>query len=155
MYENNENFQRRDRHKRFKTREERIKKQESQESGNQKQTNPMRYEQKEAPIVMQKLPVFTCTKCGEPIQDLTAALNDKETGAPVHFDCVLKFLQGAEKLEQNERVVYIGQGRFAVVFFENPVDTRKFKINRIIEWENRDKKEQWRKDISSRFSQIF
>ncbi len=101
-----------------------------------------------------RLPTPTCAKCGEPIQDVTTALNDKGSGAPVHFDCVLTFLQGAENLGPNEKIVYIGQGRFAVMFFENPVDTRKFKILRTIEWEGKDSRPEWRAEISGNYSQV-
>jgi len=101
-----------------------------------------------------KLPTPVCSRCGQPIQDITSALADKTSGEAVHFDCVLAFLQGAENLAANEKIVYIGQGRFAVMFFENPADTRKFRIVRTIEWESREAKAEWRTDISGRFSQI-
>ena len=101
-----------------------------------------------------KLPTPVCSRCGQPIQDITSALADKSSGEAVHFDCVLTFLQGAENLAANEKIVYIGQGRFAVMFFENPADTRKFRIIRTIEWESREAKAEWRTDISGRFSQI-
>jgi hypothetical protein len=114
-----------------------------------------RREKRQEPLPpLPKLPTPTCVKCGEPIQDITSALGDKDTGAPVHFDCVVKFLEGAENLGLNEKIVYVGQGRFAVMFFENPVDTRKFKIVRTIEWERRDDRAEWRNDISGSFSQV-
>jgi hypothetical protein len=101
-----------------------------------------------------KLPTPTCPRCGQPIQDITSALADRDSGEAVHFDCVLAFLQGAENLSASEKLVYIGHGRFAVMTFENPSDTKKFKIVRTIEWENRDTKAEWRDDISGRFSQV-
>lgn len=114
-----------------------------------------RRERRQEPLPpLPTLPTPACVKCGEPIQDITSALADKDTGAPVHFDCVLKFLEGAENLGANEKIVYIGQGRFAVMFFENPVDTRKFKIVRMIEWERRDDRAEWRNEISGNFSQV-
>ena len=30
---------------------------------------------------------FTCAKCGKPITEITQALNEPESGLPVHFDC--------------------------------------------------------------------
>jgi hypothetical protein len=113
-----------------------------------------RRERREETIPLPKLPTPVCSRCSQPIQDITSALADKGTGEPVHFDCVLSFLQGAENLAANEKIIYIGQGRFAVMPFENPADTRKFKIIRTIEWENREEKSEWRADISGRFSQI-
>lgn len=161
MSDNADNSRRRDRHKRHRNRDDRQQP-KSQASGQKegsasknppRQANRDRERREELPV-LPKLPTPLCAKCGEPIQDITSAMNDRETGAPVHFDCVLKFLQGAENLAANERLVYIGQGRFAVMYFENPVDTRKFKIVRTIEWEKREQKESWRTDISGRFSQI-
>lgn len=113
-----------------------------------------RRERREELPALPKLPTPICSRCGQPIQDITSALADKTSGEAVHFDCVLAFLQGAENLAVNEKIVYIGQGRFAVMFFENPADTRKFRIVRTIEWESREAKAEWRTDISGRFSQI-
>ncbi|MGL4982997.1 MAG: hypothetical protein ACRC4W_09155 [Treponemataceae bacterium] len=94
-------------------------------------------------------PKVVCAKCGEIIQDITSALTDKQTGGPAHFDCILRFLQGAEQLAANEKITYIGQGRFGVIHFENIHDLRRFTIKRVIEWEERDKKPEWRQTISA------
>jgi len=125
--------------------------------GTSRDMNPSRdsrRERREELPPLPKLPTPVCSRCGQPIQDITSALADKTSGEAVHFDCVLAFLQGAENLAANEKIVYIGQGRFAVMFFENPADTRKFRIVRTIEWESREEKAEWRTDISGRFSQI-
>ncbi|MBP3416823.1 MAG: hypothetical protein IKK79_07225 [Spirochaetaceae bacterium] len=95
-----------------------------------------------------------CSKCGKQIEDLSSALADKATGNPVHFDCVLDEIQRQVELEANQRVTYIGQGRFAVVHFPNIHDTRKFSIVRIIEWEEKDKKFDWRQEIAGMYSQV-
>lgn len=92
-----------------------------------------------------------CPKCKEPIQDITTAIADKETGEPMHFDCVVSFLTAAESLKQNEKIAYIGQGRFAVVYFENPNDTKNFSIVRVIEWEQKESNHEWRSSISDRY----
>lgn len=97
-----------------------------------------------------KLPRFAeivCARCGEPIKDITGAMADKTTGEPVHFDCVLKFLEETEPHEKNEKILYIGHGCFAVVVFEHPSDLRKFRIVRHIEWEDRDAKPEWRAGV--------
>ena len=96
----------------------------------------------------------TCPICGKSIDDLASALADKRTGEPVHFDCVLEELQNRETLEENQQVTYIGQGRFAVVHFPNMQDTRKFSIVKIIEWEEKDKKFDWRQEIAGMYSQV-
>lgn len=93
-------------------------------------------------------PEYKCTKCGEVIQDLSSAISDKESGLPVHFDCVIEFLRKAENLKEREEVIYIGNGNFAVAYFENPKIRKNFKIIKLIEWEDKNKLYQWKKDIS-------
>lgn len=101
-----------------------------------------------------KLPTPLCPRCGEPITDITSALTDRDSGTPVHFDCAVKFLEGAENIGETQKIVYIGQGRFAVMEFENPADMKKFHIVRTIEWESRESRAEWRGDIASQFSQV-
>ena len=158
MSDYNESSHRRDRHRRNRGRDGRNNESSASRGNQQARENAPRQDDRrdrrpELPP-LPKLPTPLCARCGEPIQDITSALADKDSGSPVHFDCVLEFLQGAEKLAANEKIVYIGQGRFAVVFFENPVDTRKFKIIRTIEWERREERAEWRTDVAGRFSQI-
>ncbi|UTC84573.1 hypothetical protein [Treponema denticola] len=93
-------------------------------------------------------PKYKCAKCGEIIQDLSSAIADKESGLPVHFDCVIEFLKKAEELKEGEEIIYIGNGNFAVAYFENPKVRKNFKIIKLIEWEDKNKLYQWKKDIS-------
>ena len=93
-----------------------------------------------------------CPWCGKPIKDITTAICDKETGRPVHFDCVLARITEMEKLETNDGVCYIGGGRFGVVHYNNPPDTRDFVIKKIFEWEAKDVNSEWRRPISEYFS---
>ena len=98
--------------------------------------------------------VFTCARCGKPIKDLSAALADKENDQPVHFDCVLDFLKQTEILHENEAISYIGQGRFAVIKYASMVTMKEFTIVRIIEWEDKNQRAEWRGKIADRFSLI-
>jgi hypothetical protein len=98
------------------------------------------------------LPIPNCPWCGNPIKDISTAISDKNTGLPVHFDCVLARLGKEEILESNEAVCYIGGGRFGVIHYNNLPDTKDFKIKRIFEWENKDNRSEWRRDISAHFS---
>ena len=98
--------------------------------------------------------LFTCARCGKPIKDLSAALADKTDGNPVHFDCVLNFLKQNETLQENEAVTYIGQGRFAVIKYASMVTMKEFTIVRIIEWEDKNQRAEWRDIIADRFSLI-
>ena len=95
-----------------------------------------------------------CPKCHQPVTELATALADKKTGEPMHFDCVLEIVKEGEKLLPNQKINYIGQGRFAILDFPNIHDTRKFSIVKIIEWEERDKKYPWRTEIAGLYSQV-
>ena len=97
---------------------------------------------------------YICSRCGKPIKDLSAALANKPDGEPVHFDCVLQCLQQNETLQQNEAVSYIGQGRFAVIKYASMVTMKEFTIVRTIEWEDKNRRAEWRGKIANRFSQI-
>ena len=95
-----------------------------------------------------------CAMCGEPISDIASSIADKASGNPVHFDCVLNRLKETEPTGENEKIAYIGQGRFAVLYYENPRDQRHFNIKKIIEWEDRNQTSQWRSELSGLYSQI-
>ena len=93
-----------------------------------------------------------CPWCSKPITDITTAITDKDSGLPVHFDCVLSRISSMENLESNDSVCYIGGGRFGVIHYNNPPDMRDFTIKKILEWEPKDRKDEWRKPISEYFS---
>ena len=95
-----------------------------------------------------------CAKCGEPITELASSLCDKKTGAPIHFECALHEVEAGETLGEKEKIAYIGQGRFGVLYFENPRDQRKFTIKKIIEWEDREKTSEWRDELSGLYSKV-
>jgi hypothetical protein len=103
-------------------------------------------------VSTEPIPVLDCPYCGKPIKDLSAALTDKATGEAVHFDCVIARLAESEKLEQGDAVTYIGGGRFGVVHFTNPNDTRGFSIKKIFEWEDKENRAEWRKSLADHFS---
>jgi len=126
------------------------------------------------------LPVSECLWCGKPIRDISSAIADKDTGAPVHFDCVAARIAFGEKLEKGDTIAYIGAGRFGIVNFGNagassrystdgssqdsgkpessseaqnhPAANRGFIIKKIIEWENKDKRAEWRSVICDHYS---
>jgi len=95
-----------------------------------------------------------CPKCGQPITDIASSLNDKASGSPVHFDCAFNEVASHEALGEGEKIAYIGQGRFGVLYYENIRDQRHFTIKKIIEWEDRDSKPEWRDEISNLYSKI-
>ena len=109
-----------------------------------------------------------CSFCGKPVTDVASALADKTTDMPVHFDCVLNYLAEHETLNDGQSISYIGQGRFAVISSKVPgaaaetaagavaagAPSPRFVIERIIEWEPRDKKYEWRVNIADAYSKI-
>ncbi|MDR1618524.1 MAG: hypothetical protein LBS06_05680 [Treponema sp.] len=98
------------------------------------------------------LPNPDCPYCGQPIRDISQAIADRESGVPVHFDCVVARLTEAETLEGGDSITYIGGGRFGIVHFNNPGDPQRFRIKKILEWENRENRAEWRGDISDHYS---
>lgn len=107
---------------------------------------------KEAAICEFKSRQVICSKCGQQIQDMTSAISDAD-GKPMHFDCVLESLKAKENMLPGQQMTYIGNGRFAVVTFENPRDIKKFKIEKIIEYEDKSKPIEWRDEMAGLYSQ--
>ena len=119
-----------------------------------------------APPIMntEPLPVPVCPWCNKPIRDISTAMADKDTGVPVHFDCVTARIAVGENLEQGEMIVYIGGGRFGIISLGRTQDhiqpagsdslnwNHDFKIKRVIEWESKDKRAVWRSAISDHYS---
>ncbi len=98
------------------------------------------------------LPKPECPRCGRPIEDLAAAINDRETGEPTHFDCVIERIAEGESLGEGDKVIYIGGGRFGVVHFENPNDLKRFQIRKTVQWEEKEKRSPWRRDVADQYS---
>jgi hypothetical protein len=95
---------------------------------------------------------FECSICHKPIKDTASALVDKAAGGACHFDCAIEKLLAREQIEKSEFISYIGGGRFGVLERENPQVTKDFKIKRIIEWENKDERADWRDNIADHYS---
>lgn len=105
-------------------------------------------------IAQMKAREVICPMCNQPITEMASAMTDKSSGKPAHFDCVLSKVKESEPTSENEKISYIGQGRFAVLYYENPRDQRTFSIKKIIEWEDREKKIEWRDEMSELYSKI-
>jgi hypothetical protein len=95
------------------------------------------------------LPV--CSLCEKPIKEAAAAITDKVSGQPAHFDCIRNRISESETLSEGDTVSYIGGGRFGVINFKDKA-AGAFKIKKIIEWEQTEKRSEWRNDISDHFS---
>jgi len=115
--------------------------------------NPQERPRWTAPVLPAN-PITTpkCHWCGKQITDITTAISDKETGLPVHFDCVIERISGVETLDANDSICYIGGGRFGIVHYKNLQDTKDFTIKKVFEWEVKDNSNEWRRPISEYFS---
>ena len=98
------------------------------------------------------LPAASCAWCDKPIKDISEAIAEPDTRKPVHFDCIINRIVERENLESGDTVSYIGGGRFGIIHFNNPPDTRDFRIKKIFEWENREIRAEWRTTMSDHFS---
>jgi hypothetical protein len=61
-----------------------------------------------------------------------------------------------ERPEKGDLVAYIGGGRFGIVSFGARLSPAKndFTIKKIIEWENKDKKTEWRSVVCEHYSVV-
>ena len=100
---------------------------------------------------------FVCENCESikiPIKNFTTLNISKVDNEYYDFECVIEKVRQDNPTGENEKVAYIGQGRFAVLFFENPRDQRHFTIKKIIEWEDKEHKTEWRDELSGLYSQV-
>lgn len=109
----------------------------------------------EAAIAELKARDILCPICGKRIEDMEYAISDRQSGKPAHFDCIISRLSTAEDISEGESIVYIGQGTFAVMRYDNKEDPKTFHIVRKIEWENTVSSIPWRHEISALFSQVL
>ncbi|MDR1278316.1 MAG: hypothetical protein LBK02_06165 [Treponema sp.] len=105
------------------------------------------------------LPVPNCPCCGKPINDLAAAISDKNSGEPAHFDCIIARIAERENLEPGDTVTYMGGGRFGIVHFNNLPEnqrragnSRNFTVKKILEWEDKENRAEWRRVLSDYYS---
>jgi len=86
-----------------------------------------------------------CPICNQSVKFLLTAISVGEENKPAHFDCVLKTIAEKESLGSREKISYIGNGNFAVVSGKSG---KTLNIRKIIEFEGRDSKGEWRKRLS-------
>jgi hypothetical protein len=98
------------------------------------------------------LPSASCAWCDKPIKTISEAISEPDTGKPVHLECVINRIIERETLETGDTVGYIGGGRFGIIHYNNPPDVRDFKIKKIVEWENKETRSDWRVTLCEHFS---
>ena len=97
---------------------------------------------------------YVCSVCGKNIEDLTTALTNRGNSDPIHFDCAIEILSKEEKLSEGDKITYIGQGRFGILNFPNVHDMKHFTIKKIIDWEKKEEKDEWRSAMAELYSQV-
>lgn len=89
-----------------------------------------------------------CGVCGKPIRDVLSAIYHSEKETPAHFDCVMREIHSQEKLQNGERVSYLGSGVFAIIRATSGQEKGPFVIRKKIQYEDKEKAAVWRKSLS-------
>jgi hypothetical protein len=95
------------------------------------------------------IPELVCSLCGKPIADIASAICGSSVDKASHFDCIIAQIKQSESLGEGDSLAYIGGGRFGIVCQDS---RKKFMIKKIIEWDQRDGRVQWRKLVADHFS---
>lgn len=82
-------------------------------------------------------PAVLCSICGKNIRDMSSAIAEQKSGDPAHFDCVIKDLAKQETIKENEKIVYLGNGKFGIIHYDNN-QNKNFKILKEIDYEKRE-----------------
>lgn len=85
-----------------------------------------------------KEPCPICAICGKPINFISEALVAEDGNGYVHFDCALSKAIETLKPNQNEKVSYMGSGKFAKILItknENVYDERLRRSRSVFEFE--------------------
>ncbi len=86
-----------------------------------------------------------CPICNKSVKFMLTAISVGEDKKPAHFDCVLKQITEGEELEAKEKIIYIGNGKFAIV---NGKSGKELSIRKTIQYEEKEIKGEWRKKLS-------
>jgi len=90
-----------------------------------------------------------CPICNKSVKFLLTAISVGEDKKPAHFDCVLKKISENEELEPKEKIIYIGNGNFAII---NNKSGKDLSIRKTIQFEEKenssDGSSEWRKKLS-------
>ena len=86
-----------------------------------------------------------CPICNKSVKFMLTAISVGEDNKPAHFDCVLKQISEDETLELKEKIIYIGNGKFAIV---NGKSGKDLSIRKTIQYEEKESKGEWRRKLS-------
>jgi len=118
---------------------------ENQESGtdNTRQSRNRRRNNYRRPRNKRTFP--ECPICNKSVKFLLTAISVGEEKKPAHFDCVLKLVAADEELGPKEKIIYIGNGNFAIV---NGKTGKDLIIRKTINFEAKENQGEWRKKLS-------
>lgn len=102
-----------------------------------------------------KLPPEVCAICGKPIDLISQAIGGPGKEDLSHFDCMLSSLQESERLEENQKVSYIGNGTFAVIEFSGKNQSGSFSVVRRIHSESKESSEHVKKVVDRHKQAIY
>lgn len=94
-----------------------------------------------------------CPISHQPIDDIYAAIDDPDTGKPARFEAVLEKIARREQISENERVIYMGSGTFAVV--EDSPKGGFPTVKRRVTFEDGHNRVDWRKELSPGISKDY
>lgn len=96
--------------------------------------------------------VYQCPYCGNPIENLSNAIQLKGSQTPVHFDCAVEKIQTEHPLADGQQVAYLGKGAFGII--ESTEEKPGFRIVLKIDMEDENEKSSWQKELASRIQQL-
>jgi hypothetical protein len=88
-----------------------------------------------------------CPVCRKPVRELAAALTHRPTGAPAHFECIMKELRDSNELAPQEKMCYLGGGTFGILQFRPSGGVNRFTIRKRIPYEEKDSPQEWKKSL--------
>jgi len=116
---------------------------ENNETGNTNPSKNRRRNNYRRPRMKRNFP--QCPICNKSVKFLLTAISVGEDNKPAHFDCVLKEVSENEELGPKEKIIYIGNGNFAII---NGKSGKELSIRKTIVYEKKEISADWRKKIS-------
>jgi|GEM_PF-5731161 len=101
----------------------------------------------------QKNPVI-CSMCSKPIEIISTAVSGLESGEIAHLECMAKHYEKVEQVNERQRVLYVGQGSFAVVEYKNAHKQGSFSIVKRITHEDSESSRQLKLAIQDRLPAV-
>ena len=94
-----------------------------------------------------------CPLCGKSIRNINIAIEEQKSKQPAHFECIMRDLTKEVTLGPQERLHYLGSGCFGIVKLQEGKGLSSYSIVRRIQYEDRDNKADWRKNIFKHVNQ--